>query len=177
MRPFLLKTELQGSHSIDTSTSECWKTGEGLVDLEDTSLVHFDPLSEVSWQPMTLVVDSTLSSLPPVRPKTMNEGGVQLEKGQLGSPPISAISAPDYTITTPTTLEGPGTEHTTYRFLSPRSTAAADDWTAYNIAVYNGQRGAPPPTFLPSPGPMPEKTEITTPQDAVSNVIFCFPKF
>jgi hypothetical protein len=164
-RPVLLKTKPQRSRTIDTSTSEWWKIGEGSTDPENMFLVNLDPTSDGSWQPEIRVMDpgsgspvrsgskcqsSTNGStdVPLIRPTTTSEDGVRFGDGQLGSPPSATVSVPDPTITTSTALGGPRAEHTTYQSFLPQSAAAADDLAVYNIAVYGRESDVPPPTFF-----------------------------
>jgi len=136
-RPVLLKSEPQKSHPIDTSTRERWKIGEGFMNLENMFLVRLDSSCEGTLQPEIWVMDPASGSLPRSRPGTMDEDRVQLGKTRLVSPPNSAVSVPDPTITSSTTLGGPRAEH---RSLPSQSTAAADDWTRHDMSVTTGAR-------------------------------------
>jgi len=139
--PVLLKSEPQKSHPIDTSTPERWKIGEGFMHLENMFLVRLNSSCLRALQPEIWVVDPASDSLPQSQPGTTGEDRVQLGKAQLVvSPPSSAVSVPDPTITSSTTLGGPRAEHTIRRSLSSQSTAAADDWTRHDMSVITGAK-------------------------------------
>jgi hypothetical protein len=56
----LLKSEPQGSHSIDGSTPEQWEIGEGIMHLDNMFMVSLESVSKGSFQPVIYVVDPTM---------------------------------------------------------------------------------------------------------------------
>ena len=56
----LLKSEPQGSHSIDSSSPKQWEIGEGFMQLDNMFMISLESVSKGSFQPVIYVVDHTM---------------------------------------------------------------------------------------------------------------------
>ena len=56
----LFITKPQRSHTMDESTPEQWKIGEGFMKLDNLFLVRLESVTNGSWQPEICVVDPTV---------------------------------------------------------------------------------------------------------------------
>lgn len=146
--PFL-KIEPQVSRPMDASAAGHWRIGQGFMCFENMFLVRLDSVSRGSWQPEIWVHDSVpgvLSPTPMPWAIATSEDNVKLGRGQLRSPPSSAVLAPVPTATVFTT-PGDSQPNTKPAGLIPLNSQQHPGWydipDGYNMPICNGQNDVP----------------------------------